>query len=129
MLWIVFLVNHYMVLKDSKAYAKKAVQYLKQAYQRKFDDYVVLCYLGSAYNLLAKDTWNSFDKLSHVNKGIECMDKAIRKDPNNITMRTIRANNSWPRVKNTKGWFATLEKEESYGSHRNAKHKERLLLG
>jgi len=94
MLWIVFLANHYMVLKDSKAYAKKAVQYLKQAYQRKFDDYVVLCYLGSAYNLLAKDTWNSFDKLSHVNKGIECMDKAIRKDPNNITMRTIRANNS-----------------------------------
>jgi hypothetical protein len=49
------IVYHSMALKDSKAYAKKAVQYLEQANQKKSDETEVLCYLGSAYTLLAKD--------------------------------------------------------------------------
>ena len=88
------IVYHNMALKDFKAYAKKAAQYLEQAYQKKPDDNVALCYLGSAYTMLAKDAWNPMSKLSYVNKGIECMDKAVRKDPDNITMRLTRANNS-----------------------------------
>jgi tetratricopeptide (TPR) repeat protein len=87
-------VYHSLALKDSKAYAKKAVQYLEQAHQKRIDDNVVHCYLGSAYTMLAKDASNPFDKLSLVNKGIECMDKAVRKDPDDITVRVTRANNS-----------------------------------
>jgi tetratricopeptide (TPR) repeat protein len=81
-------------LKDSKAYTKKAVRYLEQAKQKKFDDNVVLCYLGSAYTMLAKDAGDPMSKSSYVNKGIECMDKAVRMDPENISVRLIRANNS-----------------------------------
>ncbi len=88
------IVYHSMALKDSKAYAKKAVQYLEQANQKKFDDYVVLCYLGSAYTMLAKDARDPMSKSSYMNKGIECMDKAVRMDPDNISVRLIRANNS-----------------------------------
>jgi len=88
------IVYHSMALKDSKAYAKKAVQYLEKAHQKRIDDNVVLCYLGSAYTVLAKDASDSMDRMSYVNKGVEYMDKAVRKDPDNITIRMTRANNS-----------------------------------
>ena len=91
-------VYHSMALKDSKAYAKKAVQYLEQAHQKRIDDNVVLCYLGSAYTLLAKDAGDRMDQMSYVNKGVEYMDKAVRKDTDNITdyitIRLTRSNNS-----------------------------------
>ena len=89
---------HNAALKDSKVYAKKAVQYLEQTRQKKIDDTVVLCYLGSAYTLLARDAADPMDRMSYVNKGVEYMDKAVRKDPDNIsdyvTIRLVRANNS-----------------------------------
>jgi len=85
---------HNAALKDSKVYAKKAIEYLEKAHAKKMDDNVVLCYLGSAYTLLAKDASNPMDQMSFVNKGVEYMDKAARKDPDNITIRMTRANNS-----------------------------------
>jgi tetratricopeptide (TPR) repeat protein len=85
---------HNAALKDSKAYAKKAIEYLEKAHAKKMDDNVVLCYLGSAYTLLAKDASNRMDRMSFVNKGVEYMDKAARKDPDNIAIRMTRANNS-----------------------------------
>jgi tetratricopeptide (TPR) repeat protein len=88
------IVYHSMALKDSKAYAKKAVQYLEQANQKKSDDTEVLCYLGSAYTLLAKDVGDLMSKSSYMNRGVEYMDKAVRMDPDNISVRMIRANNS-----------------------------------
>lgn len=88
------IVYHGMALKDSKGYAKKAVQYLEQAKQKKFDDTVVLCYLGSAYTLLAKDASDLSSITSNTNKGIGFMDKAVRTDPDNISVRLIRAHNS-----------------------------------
>ena len=91
-------VYHSMALMDSKAYAKKAVQYLEQAHQKRIDDNVVLCFLGSAYTLLAKDAGDRTAQMSYVNKGVEYMDKAARKDTDNITdyitIRLTRANNS-----------------------------------
>jgi tetratricopeptide (TPR) repeat protein len=88
------IVYHGMALKDSKAYAKKAVQYLEQANQKKSDDTEVLCYLGSAYTLLAKDTGDLMSKSSYMNRGVEYLDKAVRMDPDNISVRLVRANNS-----------------------------------
>lgn len=89
---------HNAALKDSKVYAKKAVQCLEQTRQKKIDDTVVLCYLGSTYTLLARDASDPMDRLSYVNKGVEYMDKAVRKDPDDIsdyvTIRLVRANNS-----------------------------------
>jgi tetratricopeptide (TPR) repeat protein len=88
------IVYHNMALKDSKSYAKKAIQYLEQAHQKKSDDTVVLCYLGSAYTLLAKDASDPSSKMSNVSKGIGLMDKAVRMAPDDISVRLIRANNS-----------------------------------
>jgi tetratricopeptide (TPR) repeat protein len=88
------IVYHYMAIKDSKAYAKKAVQVLEQATKSKPEDYMVVCCLGSAYTLMAKDDGNPMNALNLVNKGIEYLDKAVRKDPENVVIRMIRANNS-----------------------------------
>jgi tetratricopeptide (TPR) repeat protein len=87
-------VYHYMAIKDSKAYAKKALQVLEQANKSKPEDYVVVCCLGSTYTLMAKDAGSPMAKADYFNKGVEYMDKAVRKDPDNIMIRMIRGNNS-----------------------------------
>jgi len=84
------LVYHYMALKDSKAYAKKAVQVLDEAFRTKPDDNVVLCYLGNAYVLLAKDGGEQADRAANVNRGFEYMDKAVRRAPDDVTVRITR---------------------------------------
>lgn len=88
------IVTHYMAIKDSKAYSKKAVQLLEQVQKSKPEDYMVLCCLGSAYTLMAKDAGSPAARADFFNKGVEYMDKAVRKDPNNYRVRMIRANNS-----------------------------------
>jgi len=88
------VIYHDMALKDAKTYAKKAVNSLEEAQKIKPEDNVTLCYLGSAYTLMAKESWNPVSKSNYVNKGIECMDKAVKKDPDNITVRMTRGLNS-----------------------------------
>lgn len=88
------VIYHDMALKDTKTYAKKAVNSLEEAQKIKPEDNVTLCYLGSAYTLMAKESWNPVSKSNYVDKGIECMDKAVKKDPDNITIRMTRGLNS-----------------------------------
>jgi tetratricopeptide (TPR) repeat protein len=88
------IVYYAAALKDSKSYANKAIQYLERAYPKRPEDAEVLCCLGSTYTLLAKDSSDLSSMTSNTNKGIGFMDKAIRMDPNNISVRLIRANNS-----------------------------------
>jgi tetratricopeptide (TPR) repeat protein len=88
------IVYYAAALKDSKAYTKKAIQYLDQAYQKKPEDAEVLCCIGTTYTLLAKDASDLSSITSNMNKGIGFMDKAVRMDPDNISVRLIRANNS-----------------------------------
>ena len=88
------IVYYGAALKDSKAYANKAIQYLEKAYQKKPEDAEVLCCIGTTYTLLAKDASDLSSITSNMNKGIGFMDKAVRMDPDNISVRLIRANNS-----------------------------------
>lgn len=83
-------VYHYMAVKDSKAYAKKAVEVLERAYEKKPDDYGVLCYLGNAYVLLAKNGGFFATRAANANKGFGYMDKAVRNAPDDITIRLTR---------------------------------------
>jgi hypothetical protein len=85
---------HALAIKDSQAYTKKAAQCLEKANESKLDDTVTRGYLGSAYTMLAKDSWNPLGNLHNVNKRTEHMDKAVRKNPDNITIRLTGNNNS-----------------------------------
>ncbi|MBI3813568.1 MAG: tetratricopeptide repeat protein [Nitrospinae bacterium] len=79
---------------EIKGLPDKAVEYLEKANQLSPADYEALAYLGSAKTMVARDSWNFFTKLSKVNEGINMMDRAVSKSPDNIAIRMVRANNS-----------------------------------
>ena len=85
---------HKMAKKNAKTYAPKAVETLTKALEANKKDYETMCYLGSATTIMAQTTWNPMKKMSYVNKGAGLMDKAIRKDPDNMSVRMTRAYNS-----------------------------------
>jgi len=85
---------HRMAKKNAKTYAPKAVETLTKALEANKKDYQTMCYLGSATTMMAKNLWNPMKKMGYVNKGAGLMDKAIRKDPDNISVRMTRAYNS-----------------------------------
>lgn len=85
---------HRMTRKNAKKYAPKAIELLTKALKANKKDYETMCYLGSATTMMAKRTWNPMKKMSCVNKGAALMDKAIRKDPDNVSVRMTRAYNS-----------------------------------
>jgi tetratricopeptide (TPR) repeat protein len=83
-----------LALDDPKAYASKAVDVLNRAHEMQPSDDETLCYLGSTTTLLANTTGNPFKKSGYVNRGCGYMDKAVRRSPDNITVRMVRATNS-----------------------------------
>ena len=85
---------HFRAQQDAKKNAPKAVKWLNKARALNVRDAVALCYLGSATTMMATTTWNVLKKSSYANKGIAMMDKAVRKAPDNITVRMTRAHNS-----------------------------------
>lgn len=85
---------HIKARKDAKKFAPRAVKYLTRAYEINKKDYEIVCYLGSATTMMAKTTWNPIKKMSYVNKGTGLMDKAVRRDPDNVSIRMTRAGNS-----------------------------------
>jgi len=85
---------HRMARKNAKTYAPKAVEILTKAFEANKKDYETMCYLGSATTIMAQTTWNPMKKMSYVNKGAALMDKAIRKVPDNVSVRMTRAYNS-----------------------------------
>jgi cytochrome c-type biogenesis protein CcmH/NrfG len=85
---------HAKAKMDAKKYAPKAVEFLTRAHEINKKDYEILCYLGSATTMMARTTENSIKKMFYVNKGTGFMDKAVRRDPDNVSVRLTRAFNS-----------------------------------
>jgi cytochrome c-type biogenesis protein CcmH/NrfG len=85
---------HIKARKDAKEYAPRAVEFLSRAYKINKKDNETMCYLGSATTMMAKTAWNPISKMSYVNKGAGLMDKAVKRDPDNVSVRMTRALNS-----------------------------------
>jgi tetratricopeptide (TPR) repeat protein len=83
-----------LALQDPKGYAAQAVEWLTRAHEMDKLDDETLCYLGSATSLMARTTRNPFKMTAYVNRGCGYMDKAVRRSPDNITVRMTRAANS-----------------------------------
>ncbi|MBN1625985.1 MAG: hypothetical protein JW944_05625 [Deltaproteobacteria bacterium] len=94
MLKAVGIAFHARAGKDAKKFAPRAFEMLTRASEIDKKDYETQCYLGSATTMLAKTTWNPMKKMSYANKGIAMMDKAVRKAPDNVSVRLTRAYNS-----------------------------------
>ncbi len=85
---------HIKSTRDVKKYAPKAVEFLSRAFEMNKDDYLTMCYLGSATTMMAKTTWNPIKKMSLVNKGTGLMDEAVKGAPDNFSVRITRGLNS-----------------------------------
>jgi tetratricopeptide (TPR) repeat protein len=85
---------HHRAKNDAKGYARKAVEMLSRAQEISPDDNETLCYLGSATTIMAKTTWNPMKKMSYVNKGMELMDRAVEREPDNYSVRATRGLNA-----------------------------------
>jgi tetratricopeptide (TPR) repeat protein len=85
---------HRKANEDAKKFAPKAVEFLTKAHEIDTKDYETMCYMGSATTMMARTTWNPVKKMGYVNKGTGFMDKAVRRDPDNIFVRLTRAFNS-----------------------------------
>jgi len=85
---------HIKARKDAKKYAPRAVEFLSRAYEINKKDNETMCYLGSATTMMANTTWNPIRKMSYVNKGTGLMDKAVKRDADNVSVRMTRASNS-----------------------------------
>jgi len=85
---------HIKARKDAKEYASRAVEFLSRAYEINKKDSETMCYLGSATTMMANTTWNPIRKMSYVNKGTGLMDKAVKRDADNVSVRMTRASNS-----------------------------------
>lgn len=85
---------HIKATGDAETFAPKALQVLEKTHKINPEDPVALCYLGSTTTLMANTTWNPIKKSSYANKGIAMMDKAVRNDPDNVSIRLTRAFNS-----------------------------------
>jgi len=94
MLKAIGIAFHVKAGKDAKKYAPKAVEFLTRAHEINKKDCETMCYLGSATTMMARTTWNPVKKMSYVNKGTGFMDKAVRRDPDNVSVRLTRAFNS-----------------------------------
>ncbi len=83
-------VRYYMAVRDAQIYVKEAIQTLEKALKVKPDDNGVLCYLGSAYLIMARDESDPAPQMSYVGKGLEMMDAAVKRSPDDISIRIIR---------------------------------------
>ncbi len=94
MLKAIGIAYHTKCLKDPKKYTPMAVKFLTRAYEINRKDYMTMCYLGSATTQMTRTTWNPMKKGDYANRGYALMDKAVKKAPDNISVRLTRGFNA-----------------------------------
>ncbi len=70
--------------------SKKADLFYKQLLKIPSPEPVIQAYLGSAAAVRAKHAWNPVNKLSYLNEGFKIIDKAVKRDPNQLEVRFLR---------------------------------------
>ena len=68
--------------------------YLDKALELEPNNGEALAYRGSLWTMRGRDAWWPFTKMSHVDKGIDEMDKAAELAPTNATVHIVRGINS-----------------------------------
>lgn len=73
---------------------QKAHDTLTRAYENDKTNPITMVYLGSVTTMMATTTDKNMEKLKFVKKGTRLMDRAVKKNPNDVTIRMIRGGNS-----------------------------------
>jgi tetratricopeptide (TPR) repeat protein len=78
----------------SKSAVKKSIKYFEELVTENPDNAKYIAYLGSSYNLRARDAFFPWSKLKYVEQGSDNLDKAVKMAPNSTEIRMIRAMNN-----------------------------------
>lgn len=84
------IASHQLALLKVDSASEDAVQYLKRASSMSPADTELLAYLGSSHAMLARDSSLTVNKISNTNKGLALLDRAVRREPDNLSIRIIR---------------------------------------
>lgn len=84
------IASHQLAWLKVDSASEDAVKYLKSASAASPADAVLMAYLGSAYAMLARDSSLTVSKVSNTNKGLALLDRAVKRAPDNLTVRIIR---------------------------------------
>ncbi|NOT89873.1 MAG: hypothetical protein HOP03_17100 [Lysobacter sp.] len=84
------IASHQLAWLKVDSASEDAVQYLKRASSMRPADTELLAYLGSSHAMLARDSSLTVNKISNTNKGLALLDRAVRREPDNLTVRIIR---------------------------------------
>lgn len=89
------IASHQLASLKVSGASDDAVIYLRKATELEPEDAELLAYLGSAYAMAGRDSGFLVNRISHVNRGLAALDKAVKKDPNNLNVRFIRGSVSY----------------------------------
>lgn len=84
------IASHQLAWLRVDSASEDAVEYLKRASALNPADSELLAYLGSAHAMLARDSSLTVNKVGNTNKGLALLDRAVRRAPDNLTIRIIR---------------------------------------
>ena len=70
---------------------REAYELFKVAHQLDPEDATVRAYYGSALSLLGRDAVDPNEKVQNALRGLKLLDQAAQAEPDNITVRTLRA--------------------------------------
>ncbi|MFH1984200.1 MAG: tetratricopeptide repeat protein [Pseudomonadota bacterium] len=87
-------VYHHQAALHVDGYLDRAIASLEAVMAKTPSDWEAYAFLGSCYTMVARDSSNPFTKMHMVSKGTGMIDDAVKKDPKNILIRVLRANNS-----------------------------------
>ncbi len=82
---------HDRAVDGDKGATPKAYDLLKAAHLAHPDDPVAEAYFGSATALLGRDAVDPDERLSKALRGLKILDRAVRRAPDNVRVRTVRA--------------------------------------
>jgi tetratricopeptide (TPR) repeat protein len=88
------LVYHHQAVLRVDGMLDKAIKTLEKVMELDPSDTEAHAFLGSCYTMVARDSRNPFTKMKMVRKGTKIIDASVGKEPKNILIRILRANNS-----------------------------------
>lgn len=73
---------------------EKGEKFFQKVLEYDPENAVAMVWYGSLMTIKGRDSWLPWEKLKHVENGCKLMDKAVRNEPHNLSVRYIRARNN-----------------------------------